>query len=206
MCGEQKVLRRPVLARTKALKRRPRVTVIDFEVNENGQIVSKSEPFDLRQTERGDDWVFADSFSRTYRNVDEEMLREDLFNEARQDRDRPLNPPQDVRRTRMYELYEKKPTSEEVRVTQDDSESRSAGSRPNVNPVYINTAYKRKADKVHPVDTDKSDGTKPGGFLDWRERAEARESAAGVGSKEYKFWEWIHPRLARFPRGQRLTR
>ena len=67
----------------KALKRRPRVTVIDFEVDENEQLISKSEPVDLRQKERGEDWVFADSLSRTYRNVDAEMLREDLFNEAR---------------------------------------------------------------------------------------------------------------------------
>ena len=39
----------------KALKRRPRVTVIDFEVDENEQLISKSEPVDLRQKERGED-------------------------------------------------------------------------------------------------------------------------------------------------------
>jgi hypothetical protein len=130
-----------VLARMKALKRRPRVTVIDFEVDENGQLISKSEPVDLRQTERGEDWVFADSLSRTYRNVDDEMLREDLFNEARQDRERPLSPPRDTQRTRGFELYEKKPAPEELRTADDDP---GIG----IDQVRVNTAYKRKADKV----------------------------------------------------------
>jgi hypothetical protein len=182
----------------KALKRRPRVAVIDFEVNENGQLISKSKPFDLQQTERGNDWVFTESLSRTYRNVDDEMLREDLFNEARHDRKRPLNLSKNVQRNRGFELNKRKPTLEETFVD-------NAGPRPRLDAVRVNTAYKRKADKVQPVDTDKSDGTKPGGFQDWRERAEVRERTAGVGDTEYKFWEWIHPRLAKFPRGQRLT-
>ena len=201
MGGGHKLLKgkRPVLARAKALKRRPRVTVIDFEVDDDGKIVSKSDPFDLQQEERAEEWSFLDSFSRTYRNVDDEMLREDLFNESRQDRERPLNPPQDVKKTRMYELYEKKPTAAEMDVSSDKP-------KPSANSVHVRTAYKRKADKVQPVDTDKSDGSKPGGFVDWRERAEAREKTEGIGLQDYKFKRYISPRLAKFPRGQRLTK
>ena len=111
----------------------------------------------------------AESFSRTYRDVDEEMLREDLFNEARRGRERPLNPPQDVKMTRTYDLNKEKPTF----------------NTPNVNPMHVNTASKRKADSVRPVDTDERDCSKPGWVPDWRERAEAREEAAGVGSREH---------------------
>jgi hypothetical protein len=68
----------------------------------------------------------------------------------------------------------------------------------------LNTLYKRKADKVRPVDTDQQDGSTPGGLPDWRARAQARERS-NLSSRSYRFSEWISPRLAKFSRGQRLT-
>ena len=67
------------------------------------------------------------------------------------------------------------------------------------------TLYKRKADKVVPVDTAETDGSTPGGFSDWRARAIARERIAGIGSEPYKYSQWLEPRHAAFPRGQPLT-
>jgi hypothetical protein len=39
----------------------------------------------------------------------------------------------------------------------------------------VDTFYKRKADKVQPVDSDKSDGSVPGGSIFWREEIIKRE-------------------------------
>src|ERR1700761_7179949 len=69
----------------------------------------------------------------------------------------------------------------------------------------VNTLYKRKADKVNPVDADLRDGSTPGGLPDWRARAQAREKAEGFEGRPYRFSSWIHGRRAQFPRGQRLT-
>jgi hypothetical protein len=41
--------------------------------------------------------------------------------------------------------------------------------------VRVNTFYKRKADKVQPVNLDKSDGSVPGGFIFWREEMIKKE-------------------------------
>ena len=67
------------------------------------------------------------------------------------------------------------------------------------------TLYKRKADKVLPVSTSQTDGSVPGGLNDWRERALAREQAAGLYSAPYRYNQWILPRFATFKRGTRLT-
>jgi hypothetical protein len=48
-----------------------------------------------------------------------------------------------------------------------------------VNTLRINTLYKRKADKVKPVDSSTSDGSTPGGREDWRLRAIEREKQRG---------------------------
>jgi Reverse transcriptase (RNA-dependent DNA polymerase) len=74
-----------------------------------------------------------------------------------------------------------------------------------VNTLRINTLYKRKADKVRPVDSSTSDGSTPGGREDWRLRAIEREKQRGFDKQEGKFDCWLHPRTASFPRGQRLT-
>ena len=44
-----------------------------------------------------------------------------------------------------------------------------------VNTLRINTLYKRKADKVRPVDSSTLDGLTPGGREDWRLRAIKRK-------------------------------
>lgn len=67
------------------------------------------------------------------------------------------------------------------------------------------TLYKRKADKVRPVDTKDTDGSAPGGLLDWRARAIQRERATGIGRTKYKYDKYIQPRHAQFARGTRLT-
>jgi hypothetical protein len=74
-----------------------------------------------------------------------------------------------------------------------------------VNTFRVNTLYKRKADKVRPVDSSISDGSTPGGREDWRLRAIEREKQRGFDKQEGKFDYWLHPRTASFPRGQRLT-
>jgi RNase H-like domain found in reverse transcriptase/Integrase zinc binding domain/Reverse transcriptase (RNA-dependent DNA polymerase) len=67
------------------------------------------------------------------------------------------------------------------------------------------TLYKRKADKVLPVNSSASDGSTPGGLPDWRARAIAREVQRGLNHLRYKYDRWLHPRFATFPRGERLT-
>ena len=70
--------------------------------------------------------------------------------------------------------------------------------------VRVYTAYKRKADKVRPVDTDKSDGAIPGGKEDWK--AEILEQEAKIQTdpnRPYK--EWLIPKFSDIPRGSRLT-
>lgn len=71
----------------------------------------------------------------------------------------------------------------------------------------IATLYKRKADKVRPVDSDKSDGSTPGGLPNWKERAWKRVEhlAKKNGDSNSKYNGFVTPRTASFPRGQRLT-
>ena len=71
--------------------------------------------------------------------------------------------------------------------------------------LRVNTMYKRKADKVRPVDSSQSDGSTPGGREDWRERAIAKERAAGKHIQKGKFDNWLYPRTADFEKGKRLT-
>ena len=70
--------------------------------------------------------------------------------------------------------------------------------------VRVNTLYKRKADKVQPVNSSESDGSKPGGDPKWREKAIARERAAGLYSQPRSYSQWLNPRFASFVRGSRL--
>ena len=64
--------------------------------------------------------------------------------------------------------------------------------------LRVSTMYKRKADKVRPVDTSESDGTIPGGVNDWHERAVAQEKAAGKDVPQRDFDKWLYPRTADF--------
>jgi hypothetical protein len=52
---------------------------------------------------------------------------------------------------------------------------RVLGRDRNERVVRVNTLYKRKADKVQPVNSDKSDRNVPGGSIFWREEIIKRE-------------------------------
>lgn len=70
---------------------------------------------------------------------------------------------------------------------------------------FVTTMYKRKADKVRPVDSDKSDGSTPGGRTDWRERALARQISLMPLAVPHAFDQYFEPRYTHAPRGYRLT-
>ena len=63
--------------------------------------------------------------------------------------------------------------------------------------------YKKKADKVKPVDPNGTDGSKLGGILDWVERSRARDI---VPSEVGRYTEWLIPKFSDISRGSRLTK
>ena len=63
------------------------------------------------------------------------------------------------------------------------------------------TAYKTKANKVRPVDPGETDGSKPGGTLDWFERSKADD----IPSQPGLYSDWITPKFSGIQRGSRLT-
>jgi Integrase zinc binding domain/RNase H-like domain found in reverse transcriptase/Reverse transcriptase (RNA-dependent DNA polymerase)/Chromo (CHRromatin Organisation MOdifier) domain len=72
-------------------------------------------------------------------------------------------------------------------------------------PVYYaQTAYKRVADKVRPVNIDELSGENPGGAANWEETAIEKEKQYGVNDSTE--WDgWIHPKVSLIERGVRLT-
>ena len=52
---------------------------------------------------------------------------------------------------------------------------RVLGRGRNERVVRVDILYKRKKDKVQPVDSDKSDGSVPGGSIFWREKMIKKE-------------------------------
>lgn len=73
--------------------------------------------------------------------------------------------------------------------------------------LHVATLYKRKADKVRPVDSDATDGQVPGGRDDWQERAWKRIECVAQSNEaaNKKYRGVLVPRTARFPTGSRLT-
>ena len=69
--------------------------------------------------------------------------------------------------------------------------------------AQVSTAYKRKAQKVRPVDLGKGNRVGPGGDVDWREKV-----IKGLASsmKKGKFDHWLTPKFSRIERGSRLTK
>ena len=66
----------------------------------------------------------------------------------------------------------------------------------------VATLYKRKAQKVRPVDANDGTGEGPGGHPDWYERSKTRDfPQPHVG----KYAEYLLPRISKLPRGSRLT-
>lgn len=72
----------------------------------------------------------------------------------------------------------------------------------------IATLYKKKADKIRPVDSDATDGQVPGGRDDWQERAWKRLEATAKKNedKNSKYYGILTPRTTDMPRGSRLTK
>ena len=66
------------------------------------------------------------------------------------------------------------------------------------------TAYKNKANKVRPVDSDKSLGDIPRGYNDWKERAILRERARGKDKPTGKYDRWLTLKFSDIQRGSRL--
>jgi len=58
----------------------------------------------------------------------------------------------------------------------------------------VSTAYKTKANKVRPVDPGETDGSKPGGCLDWLEKSKANDILCEPGL----YSEWITPKFQIF--------
>jgi hypothetical protein len=70
-------------------------------------------------------------------------------------------------------------------------------------PVHINTLYKRKADKMGPVNLGASVDEVPGGRDDWLKRArEEKPAPKNTG----KYGDWLIGRFSDLPRGARLTK
>ena len=66
----------------------------------------------------------------------------------------------------------------------------------------VATAYKRKAQKVRPVNPNRTDGRKPGEVLDWVERSKLSDVISTPG----KYSQWLIPKFSDIERGSRLTR
>ena len=70
--------------------------------------------------------------------------------------------------------------------------------------ILVAGAYKRKADKVQPVDTSDTDGSTPGGVLDWRERAYAEITRYAPEIQVGPYDHLFHKRITGLARGARL--
>ena len=64
------------------------------------------------------------------------------------------------------------------------------------------TVRKKKADKVRPVDLGVSDGSKPGGILDWVEKSKLTDV---VHDEKGEYSEWLIPKFSDIEKGSRLT-
>ncbi len=69
-------------------------------------------------------------------------------------------------------------------------------------PISVSAMYKKKAQKVQPVDANDGTGDPPGGRFDWYQRSKARDYKQPHTGK-YK--DFLLPRITPIPRGSRLT-
>jgi len=73
--------------------------------------------------------------------------------------------------------------------------------------VHVNTAYKRKADKVRPVNSDQSTGEAPGGLPDWFEilwKRRMKYPKEMETDPPHRYDQYITSRFSRIARGSRL--
>ena len=87
------------------------------------------------------------------------------------------------------------------RVFDDISLCRSPYSGQRSLRFQVATAYKTKAKKVRPVDPSGTDGSKPGGCLDWFEKSKASDVPSRLG----RYSDWITPKFSDIQKGSRLT-
>jgi hypothetical protein len=66
-----------------------------------------------------------------------------------------------------------------------------------IRPFRVSTAYKTKANKVQPVDSSETDGSKPGGRLDWFEKSKL-DDVLCQDSGQYS--DWITPKFSDIPK------
>jgi hypothetical protein len=71
--------------------------------------------------------------------------------------------------------------------------------------LRVRTMYKKKKDKVRPVDVSTSDGTKPGGTEDWHDKAVNEERRQGLDRPRSYHDRYLTPKFSDIPRGSRLT-
>ena len=67
--------------------------------------------------------------------------------------------------------------------------------------LHADTLYKKKKDKVRPVNRPHSGGLKPEGDENWKETIALSDKSNENESK----YSWIIPKFSSIPRGQRLT-
>src|SRR5699024_6301142 len=68
-----------------------------------------------------------------------------------------------------------------------------------ITKAKVNTLYKCKADKVHPVNYSGPSGNIPGGFEDWPERCLQQYHVSPAWDKPSRFDKHLHPQIATFP-------
>jgi len=77
-------------------------------------------------------------------------------------------------------------------------------SKARQNAMSVATAYKRKADKVRPVNSSAPDRTVMGGIMEWREVALRRQKASIRGLPLGPYDHFLEPRYTKLARGARL--
>jgi hypothetical protein len=69
----------------------------------------------------------------------------------------------------------------------------------------VDTLYKRKADKVQPVNLNKSDKNVPGGSIFWREEIIKKELKDFPSAERGSYPQWLIPKFSKIEKGNRLT-
>ena len=69
----------------------------------------------------------------------------------------------------------------------------------------VSTMYKRKVQKVRPVDSSVSDGTAPSGGMQWKESVTKSEMSQSVATARGPYDTWLIPKFSMIAKGTRLT-
>jgi hypothetical protein len=82
---------------------------------------------------------------------------------------------------------------------------RVLGRGRNERVVRVDILYKKKMDKVQPVDSDKSDRSVPGGSIFWREEIIKKELENLLSAERGFYPQWLIPKFSKIEKGSRLT-